>query len=498
MHVRKLSTVLPFPSPWILALAGLMLVPVLPGAAAPSPAKAAAPKPFWLLSPAERARLNQLTEEDHADMMRQLGITKLRPGRNGNPNQPNPANYDEAKANPYPNWPEVLTLNDGTKVTTPEMWWKERRPQIVEAFERDVYGRIPAHVPKVTWEVEKKVHTEVGGRRVIARRVLGHEDNRADPADTETFRMAVVLPDRAQAPVPVLIMFSWGNMPGEPVPHFPGFPAPPGPTKAEQLIANGWGYVSLDPNSVQADNGAGLTAGIIGLTNCGRRRTPEQWGSLRAWGWGASRALDYLETLPEVNAREVGIEGVSRFGKAALVTMAFDQRFAFVLVGSSGKGGATPFRRNFGEAVANLTGSGEYHWMAGNFLKYGAARAVFGSMNASDLPVDSHELIALCAPRLTFISYGIPAKGDAHWLDHQGSYMAAVAASPVWRLLGARGLAVKENYRTAKMPPPLTDLLGGELAWRQDTGGHEDQSNLHTFLTWVDRLIHHPPPPPES
>ncbi len=140
--------------------------------------------------------------------------------------------------------------------------------------------------------------------------------------------------------------------------------------------------------------------------------------------------------------KRVGIEGVSRYGKAALVTMAFDTRFAVVLVGSSGEGGAKPHRRNFGEAVENLTGSGEYHWMAGNFLKYGAAEASFGSKNAGDLPVDSNELIALCAPRLTFISYGVPEKGDAKWLDQQGSFMATVAAGPVFRLLGAKDLGV--------------------------------------------------------
>src|SRR6202007_2176839 len=187
------------------------------------------------------------------------------------------------------------------------------------------------------------------------------------------------------------------------------------------------------------------------------------WGGLRAWAWGASRGLDYLETDAAVDAKRVGIEGVSRFGKAALVTMAFDTRFAVVLVGSSGEGGAKPHRRNFGEAVENLTGSGEYHWMAGNFLKYGAAEASFGSKTANDLPVDSHELIALCAPRFTFISYGIPAKGDAKWLDQQGSYMAAIAAQPVFRLLGAKDLGVKEDYRAAKMPPVNAGLLDGEL-----------------------------------
>ena len=149
--------------------------------------------------------------------------------------------------------------------------------------------------------------------------------------------------------------------------------APADPPATEQLIADGWGYATINPGSIQADNGAGLTAGIIGLVNKGQPRKPDDWGSLRAWAWGASRGLDYLETDKAVDAKQVGIEGVSRYGKAALVTMAYDQRFAVVLVGSSGEGGAKLHRRNLGEAVENLTGSGEYHWMAGNFLKYGAA-----------------------------------------------------------------------------------------------------------------------------
>src|SRR5712691_2355789 len=130
--------------------------------------------------------------------------------------------------------------------------------------------------------------------------------------------------------------------------------------------------------------------------------------------------------------------------------MAMDTRFAVVLVGSSGEGGAKLHRRNWGEAVENLTGAGEYHWMAGNFLKYGASDAMFGSKTPGDLPVDAHELLALCAPRPTFVSYGVPEKGDAKWLDQQGSFMAAVAAEPVFRLLGAKDLGVKEDYQDRK------------------------------------------------
>ena len=179
---------------------------------------------------------------------------------------------------------------------------------------------------------------------------------------------------------------------------------------------------------------------------------------------------------------------MSRYGKAALVTMAFDQRFAAVLVGSSGKGGATLLRRNFGEAVESLTG-GEYYWMAGNFMKYGASDSAFGSKNASDIPVDSNELIALCAPRLTFISYGVPEKGDSKWLDQQGSFMATVAASPVWTLLGAKGLSPADGLNTWTMPPVNTGLLGGQLAWRQHDGGHTDAPNMKYFLGWADKFM---------
>jgi hypothetical protein len=305
----------------------------------------------------------------------------------------------------------------------------------------------------------------------------------------------------------MLMMF--GGFGGGGLPRRPGEPAPvprngfgggnfADPPATEQLMAAGWGYGTINPGSIQADNGAGLTKGIIGLVNRGQPRKTDDWGALRAWAWGAARGLDYLETDPTVDAKKVGIEGVSRYGKAALTTMAFEPRFAMVLVGSSGEGGAKLHRRNFGEAVESLTGSGEYHWMAGNFLKYGAAESSFGSKNAGDLPVDAHELIALCAPRPTFISYGIPAKGDANWLDQQGSYMATVAAGPVFRLVGARDLGVTEDYHTAQMPPVNTGLLEGELAWRQHDGGHEDRSNTKYFIAWANRLIGHTPGPPAA
>jgi hypothetical protein len=446
----------------------------------------------------QQEQLRQATAEDHRQMMDQLGIKALRPGPSGNESAPNHANYDEALANPYPRLPELLTLANGRKVTTADMWWKARRPEIVEAFEREVIGRIPAGVPKVAWSVAETAAGQIGGRAVNGREVVGRVDNSAHPAISVDIRMMLVTPANATGPVPVMIMFRGGTLQqavgNAPMTGFGGRPLPapePGadPPAIEQLIAAGWGYAFLNPSSIQADNGAGLTSGIIGLTNKGRRRKPDDWGSLRAWSWGAARALDYLQTDRIVDAKRVGIEGVSRYGKAALVTMAFEPRFAIVLVGSSGEGGAKLHRRNFGEAVENLTGSGEYHWMAGNFLKYGASEATFGSRNAGDIPVDAHQLIALCAPRPTFISYGIPEKGDAKWLDQQGSFMAAIAAQPAFRLLGARDLSRSDDYMKEQMPAVNVSLLDGQLAWRQHDGGHTDGPNWKYFIPWADRML---------
>jgi len=423
-------------------------------------------------------------------MMNQLGIKVLRPGPSGNEKDPNHANYDEGKAHPYGDLPDVLTLKNGQKVTSPEQWWNQRRPEIVEDFEREVLGRIPPNVPKVTWTVKTIPDSKTGVFPVIQKQLTGHVDNSAHPAIDVDIDMTLVTPGNAKGPVPVMILFSSAQILRFLASH-PEFKKMMGtdPPSTEQLIAAGWGYALLDTSSIQADNGAGLTEGIIGLTNKGRRRKPDDWGALRAWAWGASRALDYLETDKAVDAKRVGIEGVSRYGKAALVAMAFDTRVAVVLVGSSGEGGTKPYRRNFGEEVENLTGSGEYHWMAGNFLRYGAAEASFGSKNASDLPVDSNELITLCAPRPTFISYGVPEMGDARWLDQEGSFTATVAADAVFQLLGAKGLGVNEDYHTARMPPVNTGLLDGLLAWRQHDAGHTDAPNWKYFIPWADKLL---------
>jgi len=450
-----------------------------------------------LPTPAADAPPQKITaQQDHAQMMQQLGITSLRPGANGNNrNAPNYQNTDESKANPYPNLPDPLTLNNGQKVTTPEMWWKQRRPEIVEDFDREVFGRVPANAPKVTWEVTSTTKEKVGDVPAITKKLVGHVDNSAYPAITVDINLTLTTPENATGPVPVMMEFgfnfAFGRGPttrpgattrptGAPATQAARFaPIQRGPTWQQQVISKGWGYAIIVPTSVQADNGAGLREGVIGLVNKGQPRKPDDWGALRAWAWGASRALDYFETDKAVDAKQVGIEGLSRYGKAALVTMAYDPRFAIGFIGSSGEGGAKLHRRNWGELVENLTASGEYHWMAGNFLKYG------GPKTPGDLPVDAHELIALCAPRPTFISYGAESGPGAEgtWLDQRGSFMAAVAAGPVYRLLG------KKDLGTDQYPAVEQGLMDGDLTWRQHAGGHTTGPNWPTFLTWADRYI---------
>ena len=248
-----------------------------------------------------------------------------------------------------------------------------------------------------------------------------------------------------------------------------------GPTWQQQVLAKGWGYSIIVPNSIQADNGAGLTQGIIGFCNKGKPRKVDDWGSLRAWAWGASRALDYFETDPTVDAKQVGLEGHSRYGKATLVAMAYDQRFAIAFVSSSGAGGASLLRRDYGEIVENLAGSGEYHWMTGNFLKYA------GPLNWDDLPIDAHELVALCAPRPVFISGG-SFNGDA-WVDAKGMFLAAVGAGPVYKLLA------KKDMGTTEFPLIETKLIDGDVAFRQHSGGHTPGPNWPTFLTYAQRYL---------
>ncbi len=444
-----------------------------------SPATNSAPAPVVMTA-----------SQDHRRLMGLLHITKLRDGANGNnPQATNAANYDESKANPYPTLPDPLTLKNGCKVTTAKMWWDERRPEMVEDFDREIYGRVPKVTPRVDWEVTGTTRETNGTVPVITKKLVGHVDNSSYPAIKVDIQLTLSTPANATGPVPVMMQFgfnfgAFGRFRGTNAPGGTnafargGFGGTNGPTWQQQVLAKGWGYAVLTPTSIQPDNGAGLTRGIIGLCNMGQPRRVDDWGALRAWAWGASRALDYFETDKAVDARQVGLEGHSRYGKAVLVAMAYDRRFAIVYVSSSGEGGAKLHRRNWGEIVENVAGSGEYHWMAGNFIKYA------GPLNWNDLPVDAHELIALCAPRPVFISGGA-TQGDG-WVDAKGMFLAAAAAGPVYKLLG------KKDLGTTEFPPIETPLVDGDIAFRQHSGGHTDAPNWPTFLTFASRYLKSP------
>ncbi len=412
-------------------------------------------------------------EEDHQRMMQLLGIKELRPGANGrDPNAPNAANYDEAKANPYPELPDPLTLQNGEKVRTAEDWWQRRRPELVELFDREIYGRMPSNTPNVDWQVIKTEEQKFGDVPVITKQLLGSVDNSSYPHVEVNIQVSVTIPADVKTAVPLIMELQY-VFPANADPDFVERIRATARDWQQQVLARGWGFATYIPVSVQPDNGAGLTQGIIGLMNKGQPRNLDDWGALRAWGWGASRALDYFQTDPKLDAKRVGLAGHSRYGKAVLVTMADDPRFAIAYVSSSGAGGAKLHRRNFGEIVENTAGVPAYHWLAGNYLKYA------GPLTWKDLPIDSHELIAMSAPRPMFIGAGA-TEGDG-WVDAKGMFMAAAHAGPVYRLLGKRDLGTNE------FPPIGTALVDGDIAYRQHSEGHTPGPNWPTFLEFASR-----------
>jgi hypothetical protein len=416
--------------------------------------------------------------DDYQNMLDQLGIKKMRKGRDARVKDTS----DEATANPYKeSLPDLLTFKDGTKVTTAEQWTR-RRAEIVEDFEREVYGRIPKNVPKVTWEITNAVDGESGGTATLTRSLVGHVDNSAFPQIKVAIQASFTVPKKATGRLPIIVQFGFAGGPGGRV----------GPNSwTQQALNKGWAYGTINPGSIQGDNNK-LREGIIGLANKGQPRSPEDWGALRAWAWGVSCLIDYFESNPDsgVDPTKVCVTGVSRYGKAALVATAFEPRIAAGFVASSGAGGTKLFRRDFGELLENLASRGGYHWMAGNFLKYAAEETSSGKKTVADLPVDQHQLIALCAPRLCFISYGV-VPGDPNWVDAHGSFMAGVLAGPAYRLQGKKDFGTSGDYLADKMPPVNT-LIGGELAWRQHDGGHTNVPNFPAFFEWAGRYISTP------
>jgi len=420
---------------------------------------------FAQISQQSRDSIAQLSAADHQLMIQKLGIAALRPGPSGNPAAPNAANSDESKATPYSTLPNPLIFDNGSSVKN-QQDWEKRSEELKEHFAREVYGRMPENIPGVSWEIIEEKDSLFGEVNARFKKLIGHVDNSSYPDLEVNLELMMATPLETNRPVPLIMQFNWVWPVGM------NRPKPEGLSWQEQMLKEGWGFAMLIPTSFQADNGAGLRAGIIGLVNKGEPRKLGDWGTLRAWGWGASRALDYLETDPLVDAKKVGIEGLSRYGKAALVAMVDEPRFAIGFFASSGAGGTKIFRRVYGEQVENLASSGEYHWFTPNFIKYA------GPLTPMDLPVDAHEMLALCAPRPVFISSGDP-EVEGHWIDAVGMFKTTVAASPVYEFLGKKGL------ETDKYPRTNFGLLNGDLVFRQHDGGHTEGPNWTYFIDFA-------------
>ena len=428
-----------------------------------------------------RDSLDRLTNDNQEHMMKAHGLKELRPGRDGYSTDPAiGANYDETIANVSVTYPDPLVTADGRKVKNARMWKNVRRPELIRLFEDEVYGRIPDNVPGVTWKVVKEEKVMTGSIPCISRQLEGVVDNSSCPEISVTIQADVVWPESAVGEVPVIVEYGFMlgnfsfNMPGAPVRK----------SWKEQVVERGWAAATIVPTSYQADGGHGLRQGIIGLCNKGGYRKPDDWGSIRAWGWGLSRLIDYFESDPHFDGTKVAIEGNSRYGKTALVSAVFDERVASAFASSSGEGGASPWRRNCGESLENLAGAGESHWMCGNFIKYAA-----DPLTPSDLPIDQHELIALMAPRPVLISSGTYSADK--WQDLLGMYICTLMASPVYELLGAGGIT-PEMYPGENIhlyPGTNVGRMKGRLAFRQHDGGHEPGPNWPHFLDHFGKYV---------
>lgn len=323
-------------------------------------------------------------------------------------------------------------------------------------------GRVPPNAPRIEWRLLSEQRIEKDGVAVIERRYRG-----TSKGTSLAIELSETLP-QADSPAPLVLELGFPE--GF---HFPGAPVPADPWTA-QVLRRHWAYAILVPYTVQPDDGAGLREGVIGLAAGRAPRKVHDWGALRAWAWGAGRAMDLFLRDPRIDGSRVAVEGLSRYGKAALVTMAFDPRFSIGFIGSSGAGGAKPLRRDFGERLENLTASGEYHWFAPEFLRYG------GPLSVTDLPVDAADLIALAAPRPLFIGAG--NLNDDGWVDPRGSFLAAKDASAVYRLLGVPGLV-------GDTPPALGETRSsGCIAFREHDQGHTNGPNWPAFLDFAKRI----------
>jgi hypothetical protein len=375
------------------------------------------------------------------------------------------SNYDEAKVPPY-TLPDPLVMANGARVADAGAWRTRRRPEILRMYETEIYGRIPANAPKMTWEVTE-TNPSAKDNTATMRRVVGRIGT---APDAPRVNMMVYTPSQAKAAVPLILLVNFGG--GPPIEGRPTGTQFNDPPVAADILARGWGYAMVGYQDIQPDRLNTFNQGVIGVTSGeGQLPKPDEWGAIGAWAWGVSRIIDYFETDKSVDAKKIAVYGHSRIGKTALWASALDERIAAVYASCSGEMGASLARRDWGETVDDMAQNFPY-WFAGNFQKYA------GRWN--DMPVDAHMLIALSAPRPVFITGGTADQ----WADPVGEFLAGVAAGPVYRLLG------KKDLGTAKLPPLDTPLTAGEIGWHYHTGGHAaTPADWTAFLNFVAKYF---------
>jgi hypothetical protein len=411
-------------------------------------------------------------------------VTNLGSDANGNPlrralKTGHVSNYDEARVAPY-TLPDPLVASDGQRIRDSRAWFDRRRPEIVRLYEAEIYGRVPANAPTVTWEVAQTDPAARDGAAVMTR-VIGRI---GEAPDGPRINLTVHTPVKAAGPVPLILLVNFGGGAGARGAGQPargggsvqgrGGPGTGEPPVAADVLARGWGYATVAYQDIQPDRANSWNQGVIGLTlRPGQvQPAPDEWGAISAWAWGISRIVDYLETDSRVNAKRIALHGHSRLGKTVLWASARDERIAAVFSSCGGEMGSALSRRDWGETVDDMAQN--FGWQfAGNFQKWAG--------RWHDMPVDAHMLIALSAPRPVFITAGTADQ----WADPVGEFLATVAAGPVYRLLGAKDLGV------SALPPPLdTPLTEGDLGWHYHTGGHTaTAADWTAFLQFLSKYF---------
>jgi len=396
-------------------------------------------------------------------------------------------NYDEALVGSY-TLPNPLVLANGKPVRDAKTWTEKRRPEIVRLFEENEYGRAPGRPSRMTFDVFDKGTPAFDGRATRRQVTIYFAPDKSGPK----LDLLLYLPANAAKPVPVLLQISFSansssvNDPGVKPGEVWGrdkkkVPAPAGGfgrLDVPRLVGQGIGVATFYYGDVDPDFLGGLPYGVRALyLKPGQTEpAPDEWGAVAAWGWGLSRAMDYLETDQAVDAKRVAIYGVSRLGKTVMWAGAHDTRFAMVIASCSGEGGAALSRRDYGETIAHLVAPSRFPYQfCANYGKYAA--------HVDQLPVDAHMLVALMAPRPVLLQTG----STDTWSDPKGEFLAAVAAGPVYRLLGKQGLETDE-WPAAGVP------ILHDIGYYMHNGGHGTMpADWDIFLKFID--MHFKPQP---